>query len=308
MAEGGVKFELKGSAPVEEWRKRIDMISSQIHARDAVLAKQIAAVKQKRYITIGVAVAIGVVVCIATKSAAGVAVAIVGAIAAAFLFKPPPADFIGEERVNFVRELLALLGDIAPKGALRLTAQLDPRLGVPPVELPKGTADAIVSKEKKEAWLAGSIAAIPGLRLGWQVTEWRTVTLARKTVRRRKTKIKTKAKFALASRLAVRLDVDRAVFAMKPVANPQRAQDGDSTVEVRERAGGWSLRGRRDLKQKTPLWSADVVSGLATLREQGKAEFFGQPAASLINLMKLCEGRLLPSTRTAPAPAKGSAP
>ena len=71
---------------------------------------------------------------------------------------------------------------------------------------------------------------------------------------------------------------------------------------MRERPGGWSLRGRRELKQKTPLWSVDVAEGLATLREQGKAEFFGQPAASLINLMKLCEGRLMP------APAKGSAP
>ena len=65
-----------------------------------------------------------------------------------------------------------------------------------------------------------------------------------------------------------------------------------------------NLRGRRDLKQKTPLWSVDVAHGLATLREQGKAEFFGQPAAALINLMKLCEGRLLP----APAKAAGSAP
>jgi len=302
MAEGEVSFELKGSAPVEEWRKRVDMVSSQIHARDAELAKQIAAVKKKRNIVIGIGFAIGVVVCVATKSGAGIPVAIVAAIAAFFMFKPPPADFIGEERVKFVRELLALLGDIAPKGALKLAAQLDPRLGVPAAELPKGGADATVSKEKKEAWLVGSIAAIPGLHLAWEVIEWRTVTLVRKTVRRRKTKIKTKAKFALASRLAVRLDVDRTLFAMKPVANPQRAQDGDSTVEVRERPGGWSLRGRRDLKQKTPLWTADVVSGLATLREQGKAEFFGQPAASLINLMKLCEGRLLP------APAKGSAP
>jgi hypothetical protein len=177
---------------------------------------------------------------------------------------------------------------------------------VPPAALPKGTDDAIVTQEKKEAWLAGSIAAIPGLRLGWQVTEWRSVKLVRRTVRRRKTKIKTKAKFSLATRLAVRLDVDRTLFAMKPVANPQRAQDGESTVEVRERPGGWSLRGRRDLVQKTPLWTPDVVSGLATLREQGKAEFFGQPAAALINLMKLCEGRLL--VATAPAPAKGSAP
>jgi hypothetical protein len=302
MAEGGGTYELKGSAPVEEWRKRIDALGSQIHARDAELKKQRDAVKKKRNITIGAGVAIGIVVCIATKSAGGIPVAIAVAIAAAFIFKPPPADFIGEERVTFVRELVALLADIAPKGALRLAAQLDARLGMPAAELPKGSADAVVSKEKKEAWLAGSIAAIPGLRLGWQVTEWRTVKLARKTVRRRKTKIKTKAKFALATRLAVRLDVDRTLFAMKPVANPQRAQDGESTVEVRERPGGWSLRGRRDLAQKTPLWSVDVADGLATLREQGKAEFFGQPAAVLINLMKLCEGRLLP------AAAKGSAP
>jgi hypothetical protein len=306
MAEVSGSYELKGSAPVEEWRKRVDALGGEIHARDAELEKKRAAVKTRRNITIGAAVVIGIVVCIATKSAAGVAVAIVGAIIAAFFFKPPPADFIGEERVTFVRELIALLADIAPNGPLRLAAQLDGRVGVPLAELPSGSADAVVSKEKKEAWLAGSIAAIPGLRLGWQVTEWRTVKLMRRTVRRRKTKIKTKAKFSLATRLAVRLDVDRALFAMKPVANPQRAQDGESTVEVRERPGGWSLRGRRDLVQKTPLWSADVADGLATLREQGKAEFFGQPAAALINLMKLCEGRLLPATL--PAAAKGSAP
>lgn len=302
MAEVGGTFELKGVAPVAEWRKRIDAVATQIHARDLALKKQRDAVKKKRNIAIGVAVVIAIGVCIASKSAAGIPIAIIGAIAAAFLFKPPPADFIGEERVVFVRELLALLADISPNGPMRLAAQLDPRKGVPPAELPKGSDDALVTKEKKEAWLQGSLAAIPGIRLGWQVVEWRTVKLARKTVRRRKTKIKTKAKFALATRLAVRLDVDRALFALKPVANPQRAQDGDSQVEVRERPAGWSLRGKRDVVQKTPLWTADVVSGLATLREQGKAEFFGQPAAALINLMKLCEGRLLP------APARGGAP
>jgi hypothetical protein len=314
MGEDAGTYELKGSAPVAEWRKRIEALRATIHARDAEIAKQRSAVKKKRNIAIGVAALAGVIICIATKSAGGIPVILIGAIAAAFLFKAPPADFIGEERVTFVRELVALLADIAPNGALRLAAQLDARLGVPPAELPKGSDDAVVSREKKEAWLSGSIAAIPGLRLGWQVTEWRTVKLARRTVRRRKTKIKTKAKFSLATRLAVRLDVDRSLFALKPIANPQRAQDGESSVEVRERPGGWSLRGRRDLKHKTPLWSADVAGGLATLREQGKAEFFGQPAASLINLMKLCEGRLLPSTLpstlpgTLPAPARGSAP
>ena len=303
MGEDTGTYELKGSAPVAEWRKRIEALSASIHARDAELAKQRAAVKKKRNIAIGVAVLIGAVVCIVTKSPFGIPVIIVGAIAAAFAFKPPPADFIGEERVKFVHELVGLLADIAPNGALRLAAQLDARRAVPPVELPKGSDDALVSKEKKEAWLSGSIAAIPGMRLGWQVTEWRTVKLARRTVRRRKTKIKTKAKFSLATRLAVRLDVDRTLFALKPIANPQRAQDGESTVEVRERPGGWSLRGRRELKQKTPLWSVDLAEGLATLREQGKSEFFGQPAAALVNLMKLCEGRLLPA-----AAAKGAAP
>ena len=304
MADETGTYELKGSAPVAQWRQRIEALRGRIHARDAELKKTRDAVKTKRNITIGVAVVIGIVVCVATKSAAGIVVAIAGAIAAAFMFKPPPPDFIGEERVDFVRELVALLADIAPNGALKLAAQLDARRGIPPAELPKGSDDALVTKEKKEDWLSGSIAAIPGLRLGWQVTEWRTVKLARRTVRRRKTKIKTKAKFALATRLAVRLDVDRTLFALKPVANPQRAQDGESQVEVRERPGGWSLRGRRELKQKTPLWSVDVAEGLATLREQRKAEFFGQPAAALINLMKLCEGRLMP----APAPGKGSAP
>ena len=301
MADVTGTYELKGIAPVGEWRQRIDALGGQIHARDAALAKKRAAVKNKRNIAIGVAVVAGAGVGFAIAVPAGVVLAIGGAIAAAFLFKPPAADFIGEERVIFVRELVALLADIAPKGPLKLAAQLDPRLGVPPAALPEGTEDAVVTKEKKEAWLSGSIAAIPGLRLGWQVTEWRSVKLARKTVRRRKTKIKTKAKFALATRLAVRLDVDRALFALKPVVNPQRPQDGDSQVEVRERPGGWSLRGRRDVAQKTPLWSVDVADGLATLREQGKAEFFGQPAAALINLMKLCEGRLMPAMLSAPA-------
>ena len=304
MDEGTGTYELKGSAPVAEWRKRIHALGERIHARDAEVAKQRAAVKKKRNIAIGVAVLVGVVVCIATKSPFGIPVIIIGAIAAVFLFKPPPADFIGEERVTFTRELVAMLGDIAPAGRLSLAAQLDARRALPPAELPKGSDDALVTKEKKEAWLSGSMAAIPGLRLGWQVTEWRTVKLARKTVRRRKTKIKTKAKFSLATRLAVRLDVDRTLFALKPIANPQRAQDGESTVEVRERPGGWSLRGRRELKQKTPLWSVDMAEGLATLREQGKSEFFGQPAASLINRMKLCEGRLLPAAKAA---AKGAA-
>jgi len=248
----------------------------------------------------------GILISLAVKSPAGMAVTIVGIIAAYFAFKPPPADFIGEERVTFARELVAMLADIAPAGRLHLAAQLDARRALPLAELPKGSADALVTKEKKEDWLSGSLAAIPGLRLGWQVTEWRSVKLARKTVTRRKTKVKTKAKFALATRLAVRLDVDRTLFALKQIANPQRAQDGESTVEVRERPGGWSLRGKRELKQKTPLWSVDMAEGLATLREQGKSEFFGQPAAALINLMKLCEGRLLPAA--AAAPAKGSAP
>ena len=311
MAEGTGNFQLKGVAPVEEWRKRVDLVAAQIHRRDAEMAKQIAAVKKKRNIAIGVIVAIGIAVIAAIGFHfivhVGMGVVVAGWLLARFVFKPPPADFIGQERVKFVRELLALFADIAPKGLLKLAAQLDLRVAVPPAKLPKGSDSAIVSEEKKEVWLSGASRAIPGLRLAWQVIEWRTVRIVRKTVRgARKTKIKTKAKFALATRLAVRLDVDRALFAMKPVANPQRAQDGESSVEVRERAGGWSLRGARDLKLKTPLWTADVLEAFATLREQGKTEWFGQPAASLINLMKLCEGRLLPATL--PSPAKGSAP
>lgn len=302
MGEEAGTYELKGSAPVAEWRKRIDALTATIHARDAEVAQKRAAVKKKRNIAFGVVVVISLGAAYVFILHIGVILAIFGVFVTRFIFKPPPADFIGEERVKFVHELVGLLADIAPNGALRLAAQLDARRAVPPAELPKGSDDALVTKEKKEAWLSGSIAAIPGLRLGWQVTEWRTVKLVRKKVVRRKTKIKTKAKFSLATRLAVRLDVDRTLFALKPIANPQRAQDGESTLEVRERPGGWSLRGRRELKQKTPLWSVDMAEGLATLREQGKAEFFGQPAASLINLMKLCEGRLLP------APAKGSAP
>jgi len=302
MADIAGSYELKGVAPVEEWKKRIAGLSAQIHARDTELKRKRSAMKKKRNIAMGVAVAIGAAIGLWTHPVAGIVVAIAGMIGAAFAFKPPAADFVGEERAIFVRDLVALLSDVAPGGALKLAAQLDARRGLPPAELPGGSDNAIVSKEKKEDWLSGSFAAIPGLRLAWHITEWRTVKLARKKVVRRKTKIKVKAKFALATRLAVRLDVDRTLFALKPVQNPQRAQDGDSTLDVRERPSGWSLRARRDLVQKTQLWTADVVDSLATLREQGKAEYFGQPAASLINLMKLCEGRLLPAA----APAKAA--
>ena len=300
MAEGTGTLELKGIAPVEEWRQRIQAVAAQIHAHDTALADRRAAVKKKRLIAIGAAVAIGLVAGIFVPPL-GVGIALVGAIGAFFAFKLPPADFIGEERAVFVRELVDQLADIAPKGALRLAAQLDARRAVPPAELPSGFGDALINKEKIEAWLSGSIAAVPGLRLGWQVTERRRVKLSRRKVVRRKTKIKTKAKFSLATRLAVRLDADRVLFALKPVANKPRATDGDSEVEVRERPGGWSLRGTRDIVSKTPLWTANAVSGLATLREQGKKEFFGQPAAALITLMRLCEGRLMP------APAKEKA-
>jgi hypothetical protein len=301
MADIAGSYELKGVAPVEEWKKRIAGLSAQIHARDTALAQRRAAVKKKRNIAIG-AVVVAAMAGLAVMWPVGVAIGIAGAIAINLKLKPPPADFVGEERAIFVRDLVALLSDVAPSGALELAAQLDARRGLPPAELPKGSDNAIVTQERKEDWLSGSFAAIPGLRLAWHITEWRTVKLARKKIVRRKTKIKTKAKFALATRLAVRLDVDRTLFALKPIANPQRAQDGDSTVDVRERPSGWSLRARRDLVQKTQLWTADVVDSLAALREQGKAEYFGQPAASLINLMKLCEGRLLPAA----APAKAA--
>ena len=305
MADIAGTYELKGVAPVEEWKKRVAALNGQIHARDTELKQQRAAVKKKRNIAIAAVVVAGMAG-LAILWPVGVAIAIVGAIVINLRLKPPPADFIGEERAIFVRDLVALLADIAPKGALKLAAQLDARRGVPPAELPKGSDNAIVVQEKKEDWLSGSYAAIPGLHLAWHITEWRTVKLARKKIVRRKTKIKTKAKFALATRITVRLDVDRTLFALKPVANPQRAQDGDSTLEVRERPGGWSLRGRRDLVQKTQLWTENVLDSLGTLREQGKHEFFGQPAAALVNLMKLCEGRLLPAK--APAAAKAGAP
>ena len=114
-----------------------------------------------------------------TRSIAGIPVAIVGVVAAFFLFKLPPANFIGEERVKFVRELLALFADIAPQGQLKLAAQLDARLSLPAAELPSGSDNALVVQEKKEAWLSGASRAIPGLRLAWQVIEWRNVKLVR---------------------------------------------------------------------------------------------------------------------------------
>jgi hypothetical protein len=117
---------------------------------------------------------------------------------------------------------------------------------------------------------------------------------------RRRTKIKTKAKFALATRLSVRLDADRTLFAAKDLP----AKSGTLTegaIEMRAMPHGWSIRAKRDAVVKTALRSANVAESLAALRAQGRKECFGVPAAALVALMKLCEGRL------APAAAKGGA-
>lgn len=301
MADSTGTLSLKGTAPVGEWKKRVQAARAQIHAHDEAQRRLRAAAKTKRKMAIAAAVIAGGAVAFWIVPL-GVVLAIAGAIAAGLIIKPPAPNLIGEERLQFVREVIDALGDIAPQAVLTLAAQLDARRGVPQLALPSGSDDARVTKDQTDAWLSGALAPVPGLKLSWQVTEWRTVTLVRKKVVRRKIKIKTKAKYALATRLAVRLEADCTLFAPKAVVNPPRATDGDSRVEVRERPGGWSLRGRRDSVLKTPLWTVDVAEGLATLREQGKAEYFGQSAAALLTLMKLCESRLAPAT------AKGGVP
>lgn len=285
-------FQLKGTERVEEWKKRLERAGGEIRALDGLLERKRDAAKGRRTIAIVVALIAAVASGLAVHVALGVVVAIAGAIAAYALIKPPDPDFIGPERVNFVDGLLTELAVVAPKSRITLAAQLDARRALPKPSLPAGLGSATIEKESSEDWLSGSLAAIPGLRLSWKASERRKVSLVRKKVVRRKTKIKTKAKFAIAKRLAVRLDADRTLFAVKEIP-PQPGRPEDGTVEVRAMPRGWSIRARLESSSKTVLATTDVAGELAALRDKGQGEYFGDRPSALVSLMKLCEGRLL---------------
>ncbi len=291
MDERASPLLLKGSDRIGQWNAQIERARREILARDAVLEKRRASAKRLRSVAMALALLVGAILAYKFEPI-WILAGIVAAIAAYFMVKIPAPDFIGRERVDFVGALLQQLAAIAPDARIALSAQLDARRALPKVALPGGSASAEATGENAESWLQGSLAAIPGLRLYWRAKEWRTVKLVRKRVVRRRVKIKTKTKYSIAKGLRVRLEVDRALFAANRVpAAAGRAEEG--AVELRETPRGWSIRGSRNALNKTVFGGLDFVEGLDGLRVEKRAEYFGDPPAALVTLMKLCESRLV---------------
>lgn len=292
----GPTLSMKGSCAVEDWRARFDAAAQAIRAHKAEIDRRRGAAKAKRAIAIIVVLVAAIALGFMVSGPAGIFVAIAGSVAPFFLIKLPPPDYIGPERLQFVSGVLAELAGIAPKSQVALEAQLDDRRGRPAPMLPSGSGTASAKREQADAWLKGTLSGIPGLRLAWEATDWRTVTLARRRGRR---KVKHKGKLAVARRLAVRLDADRAIYALKPGQFPA-GNPKEGVVQVRELPQGFSVRARRDTSAKTALSDPrNLPASFEALRKEGRREFFCDAPAALVTLMKLAEGRL------APKPAKG---
>jgi hypothetical protein len=285
------ELRLHGMGPIADWQPVVAKLHEHIRARDAALAAQRGSAKTKRWIGVAVVLIPAVFLLLKVHPVAGIAAAILGIVAVFLIVKLPKPDFIGTERAEFVSRLVQDLAGIAPEASIGLSAQLDSRHGVPSVALPGGLSATTKRGEREDAWLRGTLQGIPGLRLSWQATEWRTISLMRK--KNARGKVKTKGKLALATRLAARLDADRALFTL----NEQPPPAGNQHVDVRKTPRGFIVRGWSERSAKTALGSTDVPEALAELREKGAAEWFGDKAADLIGLMRLCELRLAPRAK-----------
>jgi hypothetical protein len=287
------QFGLDGVASSQEWLKRLGEIDKQVRAIDDALTAQRSAARTRRWIVAGVVFLLALPLGWEIGFPGGIFVAVVGMVVLVpIIFKfmrGPAAHFIGPERTRFMRDLLAELGKIAPDAPVALKAQLDSRKALPEVQMPR-VGSGVGQDERAEEWLSGSLPGIPGLRLAWKVSEWRRVQIKRKVTRKR---TKVKAKMAFACALSVRLDADRALFQPKTIAAAP-ANPAEGVFETRETPRGWSIRGRRDIVVKTELGSDNLYDALPAFREQGKRELLGAQASSLLALMKLCEGRLVP--------------
>jgi hypothetical protein len=288
LAQAVRELRLHGAGGMAEWQTLLGQLAAQVQARDDALTARRSSAKLKRLGVAGIVVIAAMVLAWKTEIFVGAGAAIAGIWADFVLMKLPGADYVGTERINFLRKIVDALAAIAPGGNVRLAAQLNAARSIPEVALPRGSGTE--RGEREDAWLRGSLQGIPGLRLSWQATEWRTVKLSRKTNQRGKSK--TKAKFAYASRLAARLDADHALFALSADKAPPPGPEG--AIDARKTPRGYTIRGWRERSAKTLLGSTDVREELAALRVKDTHEWFGEPASALVALIQLCEARLAP--------------
>src|SRR5262245_50196026 len=149
-------WQLKGTALIEEWQRRLDATARQIAAHDRELEHARSQRKTLRTILFGASALAGVAIAL-WNAPAGILVAGVCLGVTFLLAKVPKADHVGSERAEFVRALLRTLAGIAPRSKVTLTAQLDARHALPHVELPSGSGDARVSDKCADVWLTGSL-------------------------------------------------------------------------------------------------------------------------------------------------------
>ena len=291
-------LRVEGTLPASQWGSVLDAVATEIERRNGIAAAKRASATTKRWV--------GAVLALVAAGAAGIflgfelaiGVLVAGVIATFVVVRMPPVDVIGAERLGFVRELVGEFAKAAGKARLGLKAQLDARRAIDDRPLEGGSGNARSQRTHEEGWLHGELSGLPGLYLGWSVTEWHTLTRVRKRNARGRTK--TKAKLAIARRFNARLDADGALF-RSAVSRSGGTMQPQGLVEVRETPKGWSVRGRHEYQGKFALHHPDDLgASLEELRKgtgykgRDREDVFGQYASTLIYLMKQCEQKLQP--------------
>lgn len=291
-------LQVDGTLPAAQWGKVLDAVAAEIERRNAETAAKRGSTKAKRWAAVAALAVAGIAVAVALDGTVGLILFVAGTIAVFRIFRMPTEKTIGVDRVGFVRELVGELAKGASRARLGLKAQLDPRKAIDDPALESGTGNARSQRTREEGWLRGELAGLPGLYLGWSVTEWHTLTRVRKRNARGRTK--TKAKLAIARRFTARLDADGAMF-RSSVSRSGGTMQPQGLVEVRETPKGWSVRGRHEYQGKFALHHPDdLEASLDELRKgtgykgRDREDVFGQYASTLIYLMKQCEQKLQP--------------
>ena len=291
-------LRVEGTLPAAQWGSVLDAVAAEIQRRNDVAAGKRASATTRRWVGAVLSLVAAGVAGYVAGFGFGIAALVAGIIATFVVVRMPPVDVIGAERLGFVRELVDEFAKGAGRARLGLKAQLDARRAIDDHPLEAGTGNARSQRTREEGWLRGELSGLPGLHLGWSVTEWHTLTRVRKRNARGRTKIK--AKLAIARRFTARLDANGAMF-RAAVSRSGGAMQPQGLVEVRETPKGWSVRGRHEYQGKFALHHPDDLgASLEELRKgtgyQGRdrEDVFGQYASTLIYLMKQCEQKLQP--------------
>ena len=291
-------LRVEGTLPAAQWGAVLDGIAAEIQRRNGIAAAKRAAATTKRWVVAVLALVAAGATGFFLGGELAIVVFIAGVIATFVVVRMPPVDVIGAERLGFVRELVDEFAMAAGKARLGLKAQLDARRAIDDRPLEGGSGNARSQRTREEGWLRGELSGLPGLYLGWSVTEWHTLTRVRKRNARGRTK--TKAKLAIARRFNARLDADGALF-RSAVSRSGGSMQPQGLVEVRETPKGWSVRGRHEYQGKFALHHPDDLgASLEELRKgtgykgRDREDVFGQYASTLIYLMKQCEQKLQP--------------